>query len=191
MTVTTWFIYSDGNQAGNYFKWRSLSFFVSSKFSVFFLWETTTRWSPDSKRPSQDRRDRPGVCIDVWSGRTWGDQTNSQMYQHIYIRCIVFSWHVCIPEHYHCSLMRSLRDVDLHRSTTRRRRHVELPNLSVYIPVHDTSVSCPQHTPNEHMTVVSYSETTTTETAYIIQVTQCQVTHSTLPRFWSPLKHII
>ncbi len=39
-------------------------------------------------------------------------------YAPIYIRCIAFAWHVCIPEHYRCSLMRDLRDV--HRPATRR-----------------------------------------------------------------------
>ncbi len=36
------------------------------------------------------------------------------------------------------------------------------------MPVHDTSVPYPQHTPNQHMPTVAYSETTTAETAYII-----------------------
>ncbi len=39
--VTTWFIYSGGNQ-GNYLKWWSLSFVF-----VFFFFEKTTRWGPD------------------------------------------------------------------------------------------------------------------------------------------------
>ena len=43
-------------------------------------------------------------------------------------------------EHYWCSLMRSLRDIDLHRPVTRRRRHVEYSNPVVCIPVRDTSV---------------------------------------------------
>jgi len=91
-------------------------------------------------------------------------------YAPIHIRCIGFAWHVCIPEHcdYRCSLMRALRDVDLHRPATRRRRRVELPNPAVHIPVRGTSVPCPKHTPNQHMTAVTYSETTTAETAYII-----------------------
>ena len=63
--------------------------------------------------------------------------------------------------------MRVLRDVDLHRPVTCRRRHVELPNPVVHIPVCDTSV-IPPDTPNQHMTVVTYIETTTVETAYII-----------------------
>ncbi len=88
-------------------------------------------------------------------------------YAPIYIRCIVFAWYVCIPEHYRCSLMRSLRDVDLHRPETRRRRCVELRNPAVHIPVRGTSVPCPQDTPSQHMTVVAYSETTTAETVYI------------------------
>ena len=37
------------------------------------------------------------------------------VYEPIYIRCIAFSWHFYIPEHYRFSLMRDLRDVDLHR----------------------------------------------------------------------------
>ena len=64
--------------------------------------------------------------------------------------------------------MRAVRDVDLHRPVTRRRRHVELPNPVVHIPVRGTSVPCPQHTLNQHMSAVAYSETTTAETAYII-----------------------
>jgi hypothetical protein len=48
-----------------------------------------------------------------------------------------------ISEHYRCFLRRVLRDVDLNRPTTRRRRHVELPNPATNIPVLVTSVSCP------------------------------------------------
>ena len=55
-------------------------------------------------------------------------------YAPIYIRCIAFAWHLYIPEHYHCFLRRDLRDVDLHRPSTRRRRRVELPNPVVHIP---------------------------------------------------------
>ena len=90
------------------------------------------------------------------------------MYVPIYIRSITFAWHFYIPEHYRCSLMRTLRDVDLHRPVTRRRRHVELPNPTVHIPARGTSVPCPQHTLNQHMPSVAYIETTTAETAYII-----------------------
>ena len=63
--------------------------------------------------------------------------------------------------------MRTVRDVDLHRPVTRRRRRVELPNQDVHIPDHGTSVPCPQHTLNQHMSAVAYSETTTAETDYI------------------------
>ena len=90
------------------------------------------------------------------------------VYEPIYIRSIALAWHFYIPEHYRCSLMRAVRDVDLHRPATRRRRHVELPNQAVHIPDHGTSVPCPQHTLNQHMPAVTYSETTTTETVYII-----------------------
>ena len=99
------------------------------------------------------------------------------VYTPIYIRNIAFA-HITssayqklpfyIPEHYRCPLMRALRDADLHRPVTRRRRHVELPNQAVHIPSHGTSVPCPQHTLNQHMPVVVYNETTTTETACII-----------------------
>ena len=64
--------------------------------------------------------------------------------------------------------MRAVRDVDLHRPATRRRRHVELPNQTVHIPARGTSVPFPKHTLNKHMPAVAYSETTTAETAYII-----------------------
>ena len=70
------------------------------------------------------------------------------VYAPIYIRCIVFACHVCIPEHYRFSLMRDLRDVDLHRPVTCRRRCVELLNPTVNIPVRDTSVTHP----NTHRT---------------------------------------
>ena len=56
------------------------------------------------------------------------------VYTHINIRCISFALHVCVPEHYHCSLMRDLRDVDLHRPATCRRRRVELSIPDVHIP---------------------------------------------------------
>ena len=44
--------------------------------------------------------------------------------------------------------MRVLRDVDLHRPATRRRRRVELPNPSVYIP----SVAHQCRAPTTHLT---------------------------------------
>ncbi len=50
------------------------------------------------------------------------------MYTPIYVRNISFALHFYIPEHYRCSLMRTLRDIDLHRPATWRRRRVELPN---------------------------------------------------------------
>ena len=54
------------------------------------------------------------------------------VYAPIYIRCIVFTCHVCISEYYLFFVMRTLRDdlhrpeTDLHRPETRRRRCVEL-----------------------------------------------------------------
>jgi hypothetical protein len=51
-------------------------------------------------------------------------------------------------EHYRCSLMRTLRDVDLHRPATRRRRRVELPNPIVHIP----SVTHQYRAPTTHRT---------------------------------------
>ena len=62
---------------------------------------------------------------------------------------------------------RVLRDVGPHHPVTSRSRRVELPNQSVHIRVHGPSVTCPKHTKN-NMSVVPYSETTTTETDYII-----------------------
>ena len=88
-------------------------------------------------------------------------------YAPIYIRCIAFTCHVCIPEHYHCSLMGDLRDVDLHRPVTRRRRHVELPNPAVHIPSAAHQCRAPTHTEPTHA-CSRISETTTAETAYII-----------------------
>ena len=56
------------------------------------------------------------------------------VYAPINIRIIAFAWHFYIPEHYRCSLMRDLRDVDLHRPATCRRRRVVPPNSVVHIP---------------------------------------------------------
>ena len=124
-----------------------------------------------SQRPD-DPLPHPRQCCDRRPSHPNQFAVSCPIYLHeytpIYIRCIVFTCHVCIPEHYHYSLMRSMRDVDLHRPTTRRRRCFELPNPTVHIPVRGTSVSCPQHTPNQHMPVVAYNETTTAETPYII-----------------------
>ena len=33
---------------------------------------------------------------------------------YIYIRSIASAWHFYIPEHFRCSLMRVVRDIDLH-----------------------------------------------------------------------------
>jgi hypothetical protein len=70
--------------------------------------------------------------------------------------------HVCLSEHYRCSLMMDRRDVGLHLPVTRTRRHVELPNHESIRahsrPRHVTecraphSVTCPQHTPDQRMT---------------------------------------
>ena len=70
------------------------------------------------------------------------------VYEPTYIRCIVFACHFYIPEHYRCFLRRALRDVDLHRPATRRRRHVELPNPTVHIP----SVTHQCRSPNTYRT---------------------------------------
>ena len=93
------------------------------------------------------------------------------VYTLIYIRIISFTYNFYIPEHYRCSLMRSLRDTDLHRQTTCRRRHVELPNPTVCTPCtsrpwHIITVPPPHIEPTHFCSLIS--ETTTTETAYII-----------------------
>ncbi len=103
----------------------------------------------------------------------------------MYIRNVEFThitssayqkWPSYIPEHYRCSLMRALRDVDLHRPATRTRRRVELPNPSVHIPstthavpptTHRTSTYIQSHQRNHHYRDCLYNITHNTEHKYI------------------------
>jgi hypothetical protein len=89
------------------------------------------------------------------------------VYEPIYIRIIAFTCNFYIPEHYRCSLMRTLRDVDLHRPATCRRKRVEFPNPAVTFRPWHISVVSPPHTEPTHVSS-RISENTTTETAYII-----------------------
>jgi hypothetical protein len=76
---------------------------------------------------------------------------HTYMRMHLYVRCISFTWDVCIPEYYHCSLIRVLRDVDLHRPATRRRRCVELSNSRTHSRPRHISVVPPTHTEQTHV----------------------------------------
>jgi hypothetical protein len=88
-------------------------------------------------------------------------------YPPIYIGSIAFACNFYKPEHYGCSLMRVLRDVDLHRPATRRRRHVELRTQPCTSRPRHISVVPPPHTePTNACSRIS--ETTTTETTYVI-----------------------
>ncbi len=99
------------------------------------------------------------------------------VYEPIYIRIIVFVWNFYKPEHYRCSLMRTLRDVDLHRSETPRRRHVELPNPVVHIlsvthqyrvpTTHRTNTCLQSHQWNHHNRDCLYNIRHNTEHKYI------------------------
>ncbi len=102
----------------------------------------------------------------------------SNVYQvNLYIRSIPFAWHFHIPERYRFSLMRVLRDVDLNRPATRRRRHVELPNPSVHIPsttpqwrvlkTHRTNTYLQSHQWNHHYRDCLYNIRHDTEHKYI------------------------
>jgi hypothetical protein len=74
-------------------------------------------------------------------------------------------------------MMRALRDVDLHRPVTRRRRHVEFPKASVYIPsvthqcraptTHRTSTCMQSHQRNHHYRDCLYNIRHNTEHKYI------------------------
>ncbi len=96
-------------------------------------------------------------------------------------RSIAFVWHFYIPEHYRglvrCSLMRALRDVDLHRPAMRRRRRVELANPSVHIKsaahqcrtptTHRTNTCLQSHQRNHHYRDCLYNIRHNTEYKYI------------------------
>jgi len=77
------------------------------------------------------------------------------VYAPIYIRCIVFTWHFYISEHY---LKRVLRGRRPPPKSTRRRRHVELPNPSLYIPVRGTSLSTVPLTHRTNACLQTYTE---------------------------------
>ena len=73
--------------------------------------------------------------------------------------------------------MRALRDVDLHRPATRRRRRVELPNPAVHIPsaahqiraptTHRTNTCLQSHQRNHHYRDCLYNIRHNTEHKYI------------------------
>ncbi len=108
------------------------------------------------------------------------------VYTPIYIRRVTFAhvvsfvyqkWPFYIPEHYRCSLMRVLRDVDLDRPATRGRRRVELPNPVVHIPsvthqcsaptTHRTSTCMQSHQWNHHYRDYLYNISHNTKHKYI------------------------
>jgi hypothetical protein len=73
--------------------------------------------------------------------------------------------------------MRTLRDLDLHRPATRRRRRVELPNPAVHIPsvshqdrvptTHRTSTFIQSHQRNHHYRFCLYNIRNNTKHKYI------------------------